>query len=121
MRDAGTMEQAYSDEARQQADKDCQNHKPPVVLAREAIKHAEHRAADLSLFTKNLALWEFISRYAGRAKLIQPRLASAAIPRISPAKLQAATGRRQHFIYRGAMTRVGLPSRKPRMSSTMSG
>ena len=36
LRGARTMKQAYSDEAREQADKACQNHEPPVVLTREA-------------------------------------------------------------------------------------
>jgi hypothetical protein len=69
---AGAMEQAYSDEAREQANKPCQHHEPPVMLAREARKHTEHSVADLSLFTKNLADYGFISRYARGTKLIQP-------------------------------------------------
>ena len=47
-RGAGAVEQAYSDEARQQADKACQNHEPPVVLAREAIENT--RNIELPIF-----------------------------------------------------------------------
>ena len=39
---AGTMKQAYSDEAREQADDACQCNEPPVVLAREAREDTEH-------------------------------------------------------------------------------